>query len=180
VAQDEGAGPPVDEPASARTRRAAPLTREERRTVVLAGVAPVLLALLVLLPIGAATGAGIGEVVAATAVYGGLLGLTAGFVTVDRLQARRCPRCHDRARRGTPRCPACGYDLVERPRYACDERHAIRRDDDELCACGRRLMRLPSARGVGREVAFMLKLGAWLLALLLGIGLALQLLERSL
>lgn len=143
-------------------------------------LAPVLLALLVLLPIGAATGAAVGEVVAATVVYGGLLGLTAGFLTVDRLQARRCPRCQLRTRRGDARCPACGYDLVERPRYACTERHLVRFDDEELCDCGRRLAPLPAARGIGREVTFMLKLGGWLLALLLGIGFALQLLERSL
>jgi hypothetical protein len=180
VAAEEGAGTSMGGATSSRSRRVGRLTRQERRTVLLAGVAPVFLALVVLLPIGAATGAGVGEVVAATVVYGGLLGLTAGFVTVDRLQARRCPRCHDRAERGTRRCPVCGYDLGERPRYACDERHEIRLDDDELCACGRRLLRLPAARGVGREVAFMLKLGAWLLALLLGIGLALHLLERSL
>jgi hypothetical protein len=125
-------------------------------------------------------GAGFGEVVAATVVYGGLLGLAAAFVTVDRLQARWCPRCHRRGERGEARCAGCDYDLAHRPRFACDERHAIHLDDTELCACGRRLQLLPSARGVGREVAVSLRFGAWLLVLLIGIGLALRLLERSL
>jgi hypothetical protein len=156
------------------------LTRAERRTVLVAALAPLALALLVLLPIGAMLGAGFGEVVAATVVYGGLLGLAAAFVTVDRLQARRCPRCDRRARRGEARCPGCDYDLVDRPRFACDEGHAIHLDDTELCGCGRRLEPLPPVRGVGREVAVSLKLGAWLLVLLVGIGLALRLIERSL
>jgi hypothetical protein len=156
------------------------LTRTERRTVLVAAAAPVVLALVVLLPVGAMLGAGIGEVLAATLVYGGLLGLAAGFVTVDRLQARRCPRCRRRNGRGDARCASCDYDLVARPRFACDERHAIHLDDVELCDCGRRLKPLPPVRGVGREVAVAVRFGVWLLALLVGIGLALQLLERGL
>jgi hypothetical protein len=155
------------------------LTRAERRTVLVAAAAPIVLALVVLLPIGAMLGTGFGEVVAATVVYGGLLGLAAAFVTVDRFQARRCPRCRRRGERGEARCAGCDYDLVERPRYACDERHAIYLDDVALCDCGRRLQPLPPVRGVGREVAVSLKLGAWLLVLLVGIGLALRVLERS-
>ncbi len=156
------------------------LTRAERRTVLVAAASPVALALLVLLPVGAMLGVGFGEVVAATLVYGGLLGLAAAFVTVDRLQARRCPRCRRRGERGEARCAACDYDRVEQPRFACDERHAIHLDDVALCDCGRRLKPLPPVRGVGREVAVALKLGAWLLVLLVGIGLALRLLERGL
>jgi ribosomal protein L40E len=169
--------PPGDASAGAHRRG---LARDERRVVGLAALTPVVLALSVLLPIGAMTGAGVGEVLAATVVYGGLLGLAAAFVAVDRLQARHCPRCAARAARGAGRCRGCGYDLVERPRYACSERHELRFDDDELCACGRRCTRLPTARGIGREVAFALKLGAWLLALLVGIGIALQVLDRTL
>jgi hypothetical protein len=156
------------------------LTPAERRTVLVAGASPIVLALLVLLPVGAMLGAGFGEVVAATVVYGGLLGLAAAFVTVDRLQARRCPRCRRRSERGQARCAGCDYDLVERPRFACDERHAIHLEDDVRCDCGRRLKRLPPVRGIGREVAVAVKLGVWLLVLLVGIGLALRLLERGL
>jgi hypothetical protein len=157
------------------------LTRTERRTVLLAALAPVVLALLVLLPVGATLGAGFGEVVAATVVYGGLLGLAAAFVTVDRLQARRCPRCRRRNARGEARCAGCDYDLVGRPRFACAERHAIHLDDHVvLCDCGRRLQPLPPVRGIGREVAVALKVGAWLLVLLVGIGLALRFLEGRL
>jgi hypothetical protein len=156
------------------------LTRPERRRVLVAALAPVVLALVVLIPVGTVVGAGVGEIVAATIVYGGLLGLAAGFATVARLQARRCARCQRRTERGEHRCSGCGYDLLERPRYVCSEGHAIVLDDDELCGCGRRVRQLPTARGVGREVRAMVRFGAWLLALLIGIGLVLRVLERSL
>jgi hypothetical protein len=167
-----------DEPA--RVTPPARLTAHERRLVAMAAGAPILLAAIVLVPIALLTGASAGEVVAASLVYGGLVGLAAGFVTVDRMQARQCLRCRERtAGRGAERCTACGYDLVERPRYACDERHGVFLEPG-LCACGRRLKPLPTTRGVGREVRFVLKLGAWLLAFLIGVGLLLQLLDRNL
>jgi hypothetical protein len=157
--------------------RAAPLSRAERRRTVAWALAPVVVTAVVLTPIGIVRGSSVGEIVAAAVVYGGLLGLAAGFVAVDRFQARQCPRCH--ARPGPAElCAACGYDLVHRPRFACDERHQVYLDPG-LCACGRRLQPAAVARGIGREVLFMLKLGGWLLALLLGIGLLLQLLERT-
>jgi hypothetical protein len=174
VEGDDERGGPSDAQPPAR------LDQAERRRVALAGFVPIAVAALVLLPVGFVTGAGVGEVLAAAVVYGGLLGLAAAFVTVDRLHARQCPRCRTRNARGTARCGRCGYDLVVRPRFACDERHTVHLDDDGLCACGRRLKPLPTARGIGPEIAFTLKVGAWLLALLIGIGLALQLLERSL
>jgi hypothetical protein len=158
--------------------RAAPLTATERRRTVLYALAPILLTAIVLTPVAIARGSGVGDVVAAAVVYGGLLGLAAGFVAVDRFQARQCPRCQVRREPGEEVCAACGYDLVHRPRFACDERHVVYLDPGR-CDCGRRLQPLAVVRGLGREVLFMLKLGGWLLALLLGIGLVLQLLERT-
>lgn len=161
--------------------RAAPLSSGERRLVAVVAFAPVLLAAVVLTPVAMALGAGPGAVTGASLVYGGLLGLAAGFVAVDRLQARQCPRCRRRADRGHDVCAGCRYDLHDRPRYACDLRHELYLDagGDGRCRCGRRVQRLPIAQGLRREVAFMLKLGGWLLAFLLGVGVLLQLLERS-
>lgn len=159
---------------------AAPLTVDEKRLVVAAAALPVPAAALVLVPVALVTGAGSAQVAAAAVVYGGLLGLAAAFVAVDRLQARQCPRCRGRGGRGLATCPACGYDLETRPRFACDERHAIYLDDAGLCPCGRRLQPLPVARGVGAQVVFALKFGAWLLAFLVGVAVLLQVLERGL
>jgi hypothetical protein len=128
---------------------------------------------LVLAAVAAGTGASAGDVVVAACVYGGLLGLAAGFVAVDRLQARQCPRCTFRNLRRASACEDCGYDLVRRPRYACSERHAVHLAPG-LCGCGRRVQELDVARGVGREVRFMLRAGLWLLAFLLIVGLLLR------
>lgn len=157
-------------PATARRDR---LGSSERWVVVGAAVAPVVLALLVLVPLGAVTGASAVEVVVAAAVYGGLLGLAAGFVAVDRLQARQCPRCTTRNLRRARACEDCGYDLVRRPRFACTERHSIHVEPG-MCACGRRLQELQVARGIGPEVRFILRAGAWLLVFLLAVGIVLQ------
>jgi hypothetical protein len=175
--QTGGDGPDPDDGPVA-VSRAAPLTGRERRRTLAAALAPILVAALVLTPIGVVRGSSVGEIVAAAIVYGGLLGLAAGFVAVDRFQARQCPRCRVRHERHAEVCPSCGYDLVHRPRFACDERHQVYLDPGR-CACGRRLQPLVVARGLGREVVFMLKLGGWLLAFLLGIGVLLQLLERA-
>lgn len=156
-----------------RTARRAPLGRRERWFVVLASVGPIAVAMVVLSPfvlLGEATGA---ELVAAGLVYGGLIALAAGFVTYDRLQARQCPRCTYRNRRGTDRCPGCGYDLVERPRWRCSEGHEVRLDPG-LCDCGRRLQPISTPRGIGREVRGMLVVGGWMLVFLLVVGLVLN------
>jgi ribosomal protein L40E len=163
----------------ARATRPAPLTAAERRIVAIAGVAPILLAAVVLLPVAAWTGAGPGDVVAAALVYGGLLGLAAAFVAVDRLQTRQCPRCRTRNPSGTVGCPRCGYDLAARPRYTCDEGHAVYLDAG-LCGCGRRLKALPTARGVWPEVRMILRIGGWLLVFLVVVALVIQVLERNL
>ena len=149
------------------------LTPSERWTVVGAATTPVLLAILVLAPIAVATSSSVADVAVAAAVYGGLLGLATGFVAVDRLHARQCPRCTTRNLRRATACEDCGYDLVRRPRYACSERHAVHVEPG-LCECGRRLVELEVARGVGPEVRSMLRAGAWLLVFLLAVGLALR------
>lgn len=161
-------------PATVRRDR---LTGQERWTVAAAALAPVVLAALVLIPIAIMTSSSAGEVVVAAVVYGGLLGLAAGFVAVDRLQARQCPRCTTRNLRRARACEDCGYDLVRRPRYACSERHAVHVEPG-LCECGRRLQELEVARGVGPEVRFILRAGAWLLVFLLALGIVLQYLSR--
>lgn len=160
------------------TFRRVPLTTRERWLALAIGLAPIPLTALVLAPFAARLGASAGDVAAAALVYGGLLGLAAGVVTIDRLQARQCPRCGARNERGTPACSSCRYDLNERPRYACDERHLITLEPG-MCACGRRLKPLPVARGIGREVVWMLKVGAWLAAFLFGVAALLTLVERG-
>lgn len=149
------------------------LTSAERRTVALAAVVPVLLAAVVLTPIAAVTSSSMGDVVVASLVYGGLLGLASGFVAVDRMHARQCPRCATRNLRRATACEDCGYDLVRRPRYACSERHEVHLSPG-LCDCGRRLQELEVARGVGPEVRFMLRAGLWLLVFLVVVGLLLR------
>lgn len=164
----------ADQDQTPRTRAdRSPLTTAEWRKVVIAAFLPVGLAAVALTPFAVVGAATAGEVVAAALVYGGLLGLTAAFVTYDRLQARQCPRCATRHARRATTCSACGYDLVEAPRYACAERHAVYLEDG-LCDCGRRLQRMPTARGIGPEVVWVLKAGAWLLAFLVLVGLILQ------
>lgn len=149
------------------------LTRGERLRVVAAALAPIPVVAVVLVPVAAVLGAGAGEVAGAALVYGGLLGLASGFVAVDRFHARQCPRCRARPPRDAERCPACDHDLVARPRFACSERHRTYVEPG-LCACGRRLQRLDAVRGVRREVLFTLRVGGWLLAFLIGMGLLLR------
>lgn len=160
-------------PPRAVLHRRPPLTSRERRRAVLAGLVPIPVVALLLVPFAVWGPATAGDVIGAAIVYGGLLGLAAGFVYVDRVHARQCPRCGVRSPRGIATCPGCAYDLAERPRFACDQRHVVYLEPG-LCDCGRRLQPLPTARGVGREITLMLKIGAWLLAFLLGMGFLLQ------
>jgi ribosomal protein L37E len=176
-------GQPLDLDPPVRARRAAPLTRREKAWVAVAAVTPVALTVAILAPVAAFTALGGADVAEAALVYGGLLGLAAGFVATDRLQARQCPRCRTRhPHRPTGRCGACGYDLDDRPRFTCSERHLAYVDDDGdgRCACGRRLERLPTARGIGPQVVATLKIGAWLLAFLLAMGVLLRWFEGGL
>lgn len=173
---DELAWQEPDDPVA--LSRAAPLTARERRLTGAIGFAPVGLAALVLTPIALVADAGLGDVVVASLVYGGLLGLAAAFVTVDRLQARQCPRCRRRRPRGAEVCTVCGYDLEHRPRFTCEVRHQVYLDPG-ACACGRPLRPMQPVRGIGREVAFVLRIGAGLLVFLIATGLLLQLIERN-
>jgi hypothetical protein len=172
----------TEQDAPTRARRAAPLTGREKRTVALAAVAPIVVTALLLTPVALFTTITGGDVLGAAVVYGGLLGLAAGFVATDRLQARQCPRCARRHPRGAGSCERCGYDLRTRPRYACSERHLAYLDDagDGRCSCGRWLERLPEARGVGPQVVATLRIGAFLLVFLLLMGVILNVLEGRL
>jgi hypothetical protein len=153
------------------------LTRRERGLVTGAALSPVVVAVVILTPIAVVTGASPAEVVAAALVYGGLLGLAGGVVAVDRLQARQCPRCWTRrSRRREPHCAGCGYDLVAQPRYACSEACELSLEPG-LCSCGRRLQELDPARGVGPQIGAMVRIGGWLLVVLLLVGAGLRLLD---
>lgn len=167
--------PPGDQEGPAVLARRAPLAPRERYRAALAGLAPVGLTAVVLTPLAIWTGAGPGEVVAATLVYGGLLGLASGFVYVDWVHARQCPRCTVRNPRGAERCDACAHDLTDAARYLCERRHRVYVEPG-LCDCGRRLDRVEVARGLGRELVFSLKVAGWLIAFLAGMALLLNLL----
>lgn len=147
------------------------MTARERGTAVLIGLGCVVVAGLVAWPLESLGGAGFAAVVFDAFVFGGLLGAAAVVVYIDRRQAarrrQRCPRCGLSPQDGT--CARCGYDLVERPRYACEHRHRIAFEDG-VCACGRRLHRLPEVRGLGPQVRRTLIVGAWLLVFLLATG----------
>jgi hypothetical protein len=175
VASPGAAGP-------TEARRALPLTGREKGAVALASVAPVVATALLLTPVALLTTITAGDVLGAAVVYGGLLGLAAGFVATDRLQARQCPRCGRRQARGAVACGACGYDLEARPRYACEERHLVHldRQGDGRCPCGRDLELLPTPRGVGPQIVATLRIGALLLLFLVTIGVVLNLVEGRL
>lgn len=148
-----------------------PLTARERWTALLIGLACIAVSGLVAWPLESLGGAGFAAVVFDAFVFGGLLGAAGVVVYIDRRQAAgrrsRCPRCGLRPQEGA--CDRCGYDLDERPRYACEQRHVISYDDG-VCPCGRRLHRLEEVRGLGPQVRRTLYVGAWLLAFLLGVG----------
>ncbi|MBW3662079.1 MAG: hypothetical protein KY469_03180 [Actinobacteria bacterium] len=153
-----------------------PLTPRQRVRVAVAAIAPVGLAALVLLPFAIRGGHGADDVLVGALVYGGLVGLALGFVAVDRAHAWRCPRCGADHGRGAVRCGRCGYDLATRPRYACDERHAVYLDPG-TCECGRRLRPVGTARGIAREVVVAVVVGGVLLAFLLIVGVVLRWIE---
>lgn len=157
-------------------RRRPPLTPRQRLWVVAAAVAPVAVLGVGLVPAAVVGGFGAGDVVAGAVVYGGLVGLAAAFVAVDRVHARQCPRCGYENDRQAASCERCAYDVARRPRFACTERHRVYVDPGR-CHCGRRLQELPVARGLRRELVVALKLGGGLLAFLLVVGVALRVLE---
>jgi hypothetical protein len=108
-------------------------------------------------------------------LYGGLLALVAASLTVWRLQARQCPACHRRHERTSRSCP-CGYDLVARPRYACERRHRVYLGPG-TCRCGDELQRLPTARGLVSQAGVALRIAGWLLLFLAVAAVGAHLLE---
>lgn len=152
------------------------MTRSERWFAVAMALAPVALAAVILTPLAIVGDAGPGDVVVAAVVYGGLAGLATGVVAVDRLQARQCPRCGTRRRRGDAVCANCGYDLVARPRYVCSERHEAYVEPG-LCDCGRRLQRWTAPQGAVPQLRVGLFFGVGLLGFLVAVMLLLRVLE---
>lgn len=150
------------------------LTPDERRTVLVAGVAPVVLVAAAIAGLVAVGRARPLDLVLGTLVYGGLLGATAGVVAHERALAGRCPRCGAHGARRRPTCATCGYDLARRPVWMCGERHE-RAYEPGLCSCGRRLLEREPAAGLGRSIRRSLWAGVWLLALLVGTSLLLRL-----
>jgi ribosomal protein L37E/multisubunit Na+/H+ antiporter MnhC subunit len=73
-------------------------------------------------------------------IFGGLSAATAGVLAWELASNRRCPRCGQENGRQRS-CAECGYDLQERPRYACTEGHQVLFEPG-LCDCGRRAVPL--------------------------------------
>jgi hypothetical protein len=98
------------------------------------------------------------------AVFGGLAALSAGVLAWEWASQRVCPRC-GYENSAVAACAACGYDVRERPRFACSEGHRVAFEPG-MCDCGRRLLALrpvPVARHALR--AAWLALGFFLLVL---------------
>ena len=100
------------------------------------------------------------------AIFGGLAALTAGVLAWELAARHSCPRCGLENVPATAVCAGCGYDLRERPRFACSEGHLVAFEPG-LCDCGRRLLPLrpvPIARHAVRSL--WLALGFFLIVLL--------------
>ena len=97
------------------------------------------------------------------AMFAGLFGGTAWFLSHEVAAYRRCPRCRTQQTSKPSTCPECGYDVATRPRWVCDQRHVAY--EPGICDCGRR-------RGeyvppdVGGRVRRMIWIGLALLAAL--------------
>jgi hypothetical protein len=74
------------------------------------------------------------------AIFGSLAALSAGVLAWELASLRVCPRC-GYENTAMAACTACGYDVRERPRYACSEGHRVAFDPG-MCDCGRRLLPL--------------------------------------
>jgi hypothetical protein len=73
-------------------------------------------------------------------IFGGLGSVTAAVLAWELASNRCCPRCQ--RENGRQRyCSTCGYDLHERPRYACTEGHQVLFEPG-MCDCGRRVIAL--------------------------------------
>jgi hypothetical protein len=102
------------------------------------------------------------------AMFGGLAALTAGVLAWELASLRVCPRCgFENSTMGA--CAACGYDVRERPRFACSEGHRVAYEPG-MCDCGRRLLALrpvPLAKYAMRAAWF--ALGFFLLVLVIAV-----------
>ena len=97
-------------------------------------------------------------------IFGSLAALTAGVLAWELASLRVCPRCGFE-NSALAACAGCGYDVRERPRFACSEGHRVAYEPG-MCDCGRRLLALrpvPVARHAMR--AAWLALGFFLLVL---------------
>ena len=89
-------------------------------------------------------------------LFGGLAALSAGVLAWELASLRVCPRC-GYENSAMAACAGCGYDVRERPRFACSEGHRVAFEPG-MCDCGRRLLALRSvpvarhahARGLAR------------------------------
>lgn len=102
------------------------------------------------------------------AMFGGLAALTAGVLAWELASLRVCPRCGFE-NSAMALCAGCGYDVRERPRFACSEGHRVAFEPG-MCDCGRRLLALrpvPVARHAMRAV--WLALGFFLLVLVVAV-----------
>jgi hypothetical protein len=98
------------------------------------------------------------------AIFGGLAALSSGVLAWEWAGPRGCPRCGFE-NSAVAACAACGYDVRERPRFACSEGHRVAYEPG-MCDCGRRLLALrpvPVARHAMRAAWF--ALGFFLLVL---------------
>ena len=102
------------------------------------------------------------------AMFGGLAALTAGVLAWELASLRVCPRCgHENSTMAA--CAGCGYDVRERPRFACSEGHRVAYEPG-MCDCGRRLLALrpvPVAKHALRAAWF--ALGFFLLVLVIAV-----------
>jgi hypothetical protein len=102
------------------------------------------------------------------AIFGGLAALSAGVLAWELASLRVCPRCgHENVAMAA--CAGCGYDVRERPRFACSEGHRVAFEPG-MCDCGRRLLALravPVAKHALR--AAWLALGFFLLVLVVAV-----------
>lgn len=149
------------------------LTPRERRVVAVAAAVPVVVVALVLVALVIGDRLGVVDLVVGVVLYGGLLGLTSGVVAHERAVAGHCPRCGAPDQRGAVVCDACGYDLVRRPVYRCEEGHRPMRAPG-VCDCGRRLRERVVGPGFARSIRRTLWAGLWLLALLVGTAVLLR------
>ena len=102
------------------------------------------------------------------AMFGGLAALSAGVLAWELASLRVCPRCGFE-NSAMASCAACGYDVRERPRFACSEGHRVAYEPG-MCDCGRRLLALrpvPMAKHALRAAWF--ALGFFLLVLVVAV-----------